>query len=1097
MLVALHHLNFKQKLILLSLLPLCMLIIFVLIRMSTLVKDYQATSHQHLAIQITVDITELIHELQNEYTLSSRYRHTSTPEDETALNEQQANTSALLNQLLTSPALTTLLSSANDKHYNLVTLQERLDTLTSTANHLLSARQDIALRPEVLPQPEAMRHTALNRHSEAFVGLYYQLNTQLLGLLQLLQQQTNDIKQFRSYSDLANLLKLQEIAVKERNLIYQTLLAGSINIDDYRSISTVMYEYGQAELHASHNAISDKQSLIRQIPSSLESLQIAQISQQVERQLRISALAQEIKIDLGYSGLIHSFQHYLQHTSPQSLNSFQQALAGIRSNLDALSLEPQKLPEQREALNAIKTSINEYELLMANAKQFKKHASTIDIRKFADLQHRANANDLKLIAALETLLTPPPINHQQWWTLTTERINRLCSIIHDITQSMAEQSDRRQTHALSLLGFYLCTVLLTMALTLWLGRKIIRSFVNKISQIANDMQQMAANPKLNINFDASGSDELASMASAMNRMINEREKANQALNLAAAVFDYSAEGIIVTDADNHIELVNPAFTQITGYSLSEVKGRNPSILNSKRQQEYFFAALWETLLREGKWEGEIWNKRKNGEVYPEYLAITVVRNEQGQIIQHIGLFMDISKRKQYEQDLWYQANFDPLTGLPNRKLFNERLQHEIQLTQHDPRKLAILLIDLDQFKYINDLQGHSIGDLLLQDVAKRLESLASNNDFIARIGGDEFVLILPRITNELAIEHMATRIMDTLAVPFTLNHREIQISVSFGIGIYPDDGLDASSLTRNTEMAMYQAKDAGRNNFKYFTAGMNQAMYARMELEQRLRRAVAQHEFTLHYQPIVAMNTGKVCTVEALIRWQDPDLGLIPPDHFIGIAEETGLIEPMGEWVLNQAMKDLRQWQQSGIDINVAINISSRQCINTRGMRFDQVLQECFHQHHINPQKVHIEITESMLMADASDCLHTLESIQALGSQIYIDDFGTGYSSLSYLKKFPISAIKIDRSFVENALDSSSNANLVKAIVMMGQSLEMELVAEGIETEAQWHFLKNLGCHYAQGYLISKPLPFAAVTALLKQTLPSLLTLNDEGQYRR
>ncbi|MGL4901402.1 MAG: putative bifunctional diguanylate cyclase/phosphodiesterase, partial [Shewanella sp.] len=283
----------------------------------------------------------------------------------------------------------------------------------------------------------------------------------------------------------------------------------------------------------------------------------------------------------------------------------------------------------------------------------------------------------------------------------------------------------------------------------------------------------------------------------------------------------------------------------------------------------------------------------------------------------------------------------------------------------------------------------------------------------------------------------------------------------------------------------------------YFTAGMNQAMYARMELEQRLRRAVAQHEFTLHYQPIVAMNTGKVCTVEALIRWQDPDLGLIPPDHFIGIAEETGLIEPMGEWVLNQAMKDLRQWQQSGIDINVAINISSRQCINTRGMRFDQVLQECFHQHHINPQKVHIEITESMLMADASDCLHTLESIQALGSQIYIDDFGTGYSSLSYLKKFPISAIKIDRSFVENALDSSSNANLVKAIVMMGQSLEMELVAEGIETEAQWHFLKNLGCHYAQGYLISKPLPFAAVTALLKQTLPSLLTLGDEGQYRR
>lgn len=383
--------------------------------------------------------------------------------------------------------------------------------------------------------------------------------------------------------------------------------------------------------------------------------------------------------------------------------------------------------------------------------------------------------------------------------------------------------------------------------------------------------------------------------------------------------------------------------------------------------------------------------------------------------------------------------------------------------------------------------------MLLQDVAKRLESIGGQNDFIARIGGDEFVLILPRLTNELAIEHMATRIIETLATPFSLNEREIQISASFGIGVYPEDGLDVS-LTRNTEMAMYQAKDAGRNNFKYFTSGMNQAMFARMELEQRLRRAVAQNEFALHYQPIVDMKTGQVCSVEALIRWQDPDLGLIPPDHFIGIAEETGLIEPMGEWVLNQAMSDLRQWQKSGLNINVAINVSGRQCINTRGMSFDQVLQECFNRHHINPRNVHIEITESMLMGDASHCLSTLNAIRQLGSQIYIDDFGTGYSSLSYLKKYPISVIKIDRSFVEHALESTSNANLVKAIVMMGQSLEMKLVAEGIETPAQWNFLKDLGCDFAQGYLISKPLPFDDVTPLLKQKYQIRLDSDGEAE---
>ncbi|MGL4613449.1 MAG: EAL domain-containing protein [Shewanella sp.] len=1083
--VALHHLNVKQKLILLSLLPLCMLIIFVLIRMSTLVNDYQAASNNHLAIQITVQITELAHELQNEYTLSNRFSHSGILQDETLLKQQQLKTAEQFNQLFNSEALTAFLHAANDKPHQLIAFQEKLDTLKSTTNRLLSARLDATV-PQAMPK----------RHAETFVELYHQLDSQLLGLLQCLQLQTNDIKQFRAYNDLANLLKLQVIAVKERNVIHQTLLTNSVNNDDYRNISAVMYEYDQAELHASHSAISDKKSLIRQVQSSIESLQILQISQQVEQQLRISALAQGIKIDLGYSGLIHSFHNYLQQASPLNLDRFYLALASIRDNLDALSVEPPTFPEQHEALNTIKTSIHEYELLMDNAKQLTQLGNEQNKRSIAELLNRSNVNDLKLIAALDVLLTPPPINHQQWWTLTTDRINRLCTIIHAITQSMAEQSDRQQAHSLSLLSVYLFSVLFSTALTLWLGHKIISSFVDKISQIANDMQQMAANPKLNINFDASGSDELARMASAMNRMINEREKANQALSRAAAVFDYSAEGIMVTDADNHIELVNPAFSQITGYTLAEVKGRNPAILSSNRHQQYFFTTMWAALQREGKWEGEIWNKRKNGEVYPQYLAITVVRNEQGEIIQHIGLFMDISNHKQYEQDLWYQANFDALTGLPNRKLFTERLQHEIQLTQRDPRKLAILLIDLDQFKYINDVQGHGVGDLLLQDVAKRLESLASKHDFIARIGGDEFVLIMPRITNELAIEHMATRIIDTLAIPFTLNDQEIQISASFGIGIYPSDGLDASSLTRNTEMAMYQAKDAGRNNFKYFTASMNQAMHARMDLEQRLRRAVAQNEFSLHYQPIVEMNTGKVCSVEALIRWQDPDLGLIPPEQFIGIAEETGLIEPMGEWVLNQAMKDLHQWQQSGIDINVAINISIRQCINSRGVRFEQILEECFRQHHINPQQVHIEITESMLMGDASDCLHTLESIHALGSQIYIDDFGTGYSSLSYLKKFPISVIKIDRSFVENALDSSSNANLVKAIVMMGQSLEMELVAEGIETEAQWHFLKNLGCHYAQGYLIAKPLPFAAITTLLTQTLPSLLTLNDEGQYR-
>jgi len=1054
----LHHLSLKQKLILFSLLPLLMMSLFVLTHMFVLAQEYRAATHNHLAIQTTTQITELLYQLHKEYGLSVPTNQTASSQNQSELLQQQQSTANALDELLNGPSLNDLITVLDNNPLSSAQLQERLDALRLSSHKLIPARQDV-----------------LKQYPQVFSNLYNQLNAQLLQLIQQLQLQTNDINQSRAYADLLNLLMVQELAVKERSAINSMLLSSSLSIDDYRSISTIMYEYGQAILHASNASISDRQSLIRQIQASPENLQILNINQQIEQQIRVSTLVQNINAHLGYGGLIDSYQNYLLKGDANSLDKFNRALAIIQLNLDELKHETRNQSSLIPAVNIIEDSIHQFQFDTSKLQQLQPQRLPRE-----EIVALAHVNDTNLSGAIDKLLMPPhPVSSKDWWSLTTDRINKLHAIGNEITESMAQQSETQQNQALTLLGLYLFSALFTATITLWLGRKIIRSFIDKITKIANNMQQMAADPQLNININVSGSDELGRMARAMNLMISERQKANHALSRAAAVFNYSAEGIMVTDADNHIEMVNPAFSQITGYTLEDVKGRSPSLLSSKRHTQHFYTAMWEALEQEGKWEGEIWNKRKDGQVYPEYLAITVVRNEQGQIIQHIGLFMDISKRKQYEQDLWYQANFDSLTGLPNRKLFNERLQHEIHVAQHDSRKLAILLIDLDQFKYINDVQGHATGDLLLLDVAKRLEEIAGKTDFIARIGGDEFVLILPRLTNELTIEHMASRIIETLSAPFILNEREIQISASFGIGVYPEDGLDVSSLTRNTEMAMYQAKDAGRNTFKYFTAGMNQTMYARMELEQRLRRAVAQNEFALHYQPIVDMKTGQVCSVEALIRWQDPDFGLIPPDQFITIAEETGLIEPMGEWVLNQAMHDLRQWQKSGLNINVAINVSSRQCINTRGMGFDQVLQECFNRHHVNPRNVHIEITESMLMGDASHCLSTLESIRHLGSQIYIDDFGTGYSSLSYLKKFPISVIKIDRSFVENALDNNSNANLVKAIVMMGQSLEMELVAEGIETEAQWHFLRDLGCHFAQGYLISKPLPFDEVTPLL------------------
>ena len=491
--------------------------------------------------------------------------------------------------------------------------------------------------------------------------------------------------------------------------------------------------------------------------------------------------------------------------------------------------------------------------------------------------------------------------------------------------------------------------------------------------------------------------------------------------------------------------------------------------------------MWQSLQTEGKWQGEIWNKRKNGQVYPEYLAITVVKDDAGQIIQHIGLFLDISNRKQYEQDIWYKTHYDQLTNLPNRSLYTIKVQQEMIMAQENNRQVAILFIDLDRFKYTNDIYGHEVGNELLRQVASRLKSLVSKHDFVARLGGDEFIIILPRIRRQHQVQAIADKVNARLASPFGVDGDELMISASIGISLFPENGSSEELLTRNAETAMYQAKNDGRNNYRYYSPEMNEHMLERIQLEQRLRQAVIRQEFCLHYQPIVNLDDRTITGVEALIRWQDPKFGMISPNMFIPIAEETGLIVPIGEWVLQQALTDLAHWHSLGFKISMAINVSGRQLLDQNKTSFKCLLKALLQKNDIEPQYLHIEITESMLMDDTEQCLAALESIRSLGLDIYIDDFGTGYSSLSYLKRFPIAVIKIDKSFVDNMLERESDAKLIKAIVMMGQSLELKLVAEGIETHAQWQMLQALGCDFGQGYLFSHPLPAQELESYLHQ----------------
>ena len=579
-----------------------------------------------------------------------------------------------------------------------------------------------------------------------------------------------------------------------------------------------------------------------------------------------------------------------------------------------------------------------------------------------------------------------------------------------------------------------------------------------------------------------GNDEITDMVIAFNQMLAERNKSEGEQKISAAVFKYASEAIMITNANNKIETVNPAFCQISGYAIEEVLGKSPNILNSGIHDSHFYQIMWQALEQDNCWQGEIWNKRKNGEIYPEFLAISVVRDQNKDPIQYISLFSDITKHKKYEEDIWLQANYDSLTGLPNRNLCLERLQSELDHIQIHDGEVALLFIDLDRFKNVNDTWGHNSGDELLKIAAIRLKSCIREKDTVARFGGDEFVVLLVGLSNRFAIERVVKNILATLSMPFHLSgNNEAVISASIGLTLGPSDGENVEFLLKNADTAMYQAKAAGRNTYQFFTKSMNETVSKRMYIEQALRQAIKQQEFVLHYQPVVSLDNGEIVGVEALIRWQHPNKGLIFPDDFIEIAEETGLIEPIGQWVIEQACADLRHWHDLGLIIQVAVNVSSRQCKQTSQTPIKDIISKALKTNNIEASFLKVEITESLLMDNSQEMITTLQEIRSLGGAIHMDDFGTGYSSLSYLKHFPIDVLKIDRSFIEGAIDDKTDASLVEAVVLIGHSLSLKLVGEGIETQQHYDYLRSLGCDYGQGYLMSKPISAAELIVFCQQ----------------
>ena len=552
------------------------------------------------------------------------------------------------------------------------------------------------------------------------------------------------------------------------------------------------------------------------------------------------------------------------------------------------------------------------------------------------------------------------------------------------------------------------------------------------------------------------------------------------LQLAATIYANSHEAIVITDADNFIVTVNRAFTDITGYGPEEVIGRNPRILSSGRHDKKFYQDMWQNIITKGFWQGEVWDRRKNGEIYPKWMGITTVRNSEGVLTNHVAMFSDLTERNASDSMVKFLTYYDPLTKLPNRVLLRDRCVQVLAAAERGAIMAALLVIDLDDFKRINDSLGHVVGDRLLQQVAERLKECVRETDTIGRLGGDEFVILLTDIPDVGAAERVAQKILARFEEPVVIDENKLGVTFSIGASLYPEDGEDFDTLLKKADAAMYSAKDGGRNAYRFFAGHMSDNVLEHLQMRNQLGQVVREgfSELKLHYQPQFDLESGRIVGVEALLRWNSPHLGAVSPANFIPVAEESGLIVPMGAWVIREACRQNREWQDAGHEpMVVAVNISALQF---RRGSIVQTVADALRETGLAPQWLELELTESVLIHNVEHVLEVLRQLKEIGVKLSIDDFGTGYSSLSYLKRFKVDKLKIDQSFVRNLMTDEDDAAIVQSVIQLGISLRLKTIAEGVETAEQVKYLHRNGCNEVQGYYYSRPLPAEEMIGFLK-----------------
>ncbi len=553
----------------------------------------------------------------------------------------------------------------------------------------------------------------------------------------------------------------------------------------------------------------------------------------------------------------------------------------------------------------------------------------------------------------------------------------------------------------------------------------------------------------------------------------------QRLLLAAVTFDQAAEGIVITDRHNRVLEVNRAFSEISGYAPEEIIGRDPGFLSSGRHGSAFYEAMWVALGRSGHWQGEVWNKRKSGEAFPQWMSISVIRDADGELSNYLAVFSDLTQLRESQRQLEYMAYHDPLTGLANRNLLFDRIGHAAELVRRRGGQLAVLLLDLDRFKNLNDSHGHAVGDEVLRRVAERLRGALGTGDTLARIGGDEFVVLSEGLATPEAVLTLAERLLEGLAEPLAVAGERFVLRGSIGISLYPQDGGDAETLLKHADTALYSAKSAGRNQAAFYRPELTRRAQQSLQIENALHQAIEREEFVVHYQPKFAADGRRLTGAEALVRWYHPELGMVSPGEFIPVAEESGLIVPIDEWVTATACRQLAAWLELPVaPFSISINLSARHLTEAAVRRLIDIIEESG----APAERVELELTETHLMQQPEESERLLRLLHGVGFRLAIDDFGSGYSSLAYLKRFRVDTLKIDQTLVRDIESDANDLAIARTAVAIGHSLELKVVAEGVETEGQMQLLVDGGCDELQGFLLARPLPAEEFERLLRGT---------------